>query len=117
MMAKRGFSLAAAVAMRDAQGEWSPDFIRRCRRAEFWGLYDPEPVGGIVIEAGCIHVSSSRPCGLAVRHVVRNALIRHGELCAPIRAGNERAIRLATGLGFTFWRELDGFDVYRRQNT
>jgi len=117
MIAVRGFSLAAAMAMREAQGEQSPNFIRRCRRAEFWGLYDPEPVGGIVIENGCIHVSSSRPCGLAVRRVVRDALARHGTLYAPIRPGNERAKRLATGLGFAFWRELDGFEVYRRQNT
>lgn len=117
-----GFSLPAVKIMQamneTENGAPIADFVRRCRRAAFWALLDDgEPCGGVVIENSCIHVSSRRPCGLAVRRVVREWLIGHGVLFTAIRPGNERARRLAIGLGFSLLRELEGFAIYWRRNT
>lgn len=114
MQCRPGFDRQAAEAMQNAQGEAAPLFLERCEKALFWGLYDPEPVGGIVIEHHCIHVSSFRPCGFAVRRIVADYLKTHPVLLAPIRPDNRRALRLAKGLGFLFFKEMNGFYIFRR---
>lgn len=112
---RQGFDEAAATVMESVQSDQAPQHIQRCRDGLFWAIYhDGKPCGGILIERNCIHVSSLRPCGHAVRRVVREYLKTHPVLFAPIRPANERAQRLAKGLGFAFWQQMDGFNVYRR---
>lgn len=103
-----GFDETAALAMVQAYGRpASPAVIERLRNSDFWGLYDPEPVGAVAItfdsqyspgmHVGCIHRGRA---GHAVRRVVEAALQRYGQLYAEIRNDCETAIRLAIGLGF-----------------
>lgn len=112
---RAGFDSEAAAVMERTQGDNPPAHIERCRGGLFWALYhDGRACGGILIERNCIHVSSLRPCGHAVRRVVRDYLKTSPILFAPIRPDNKRAQRLAIGLGFSFWQQMDGFNVYRR---
>lgn len=112
---RHGFDEAAARVMEQVQGDSPQDHVNRCRNGLFWAIYhDGKPMGGILIERGLIHVSSLIPCGLQVRKVVRQYLSKHSVICAPIRPDNERARRLAHGLGFTAAGEIDGFLIYRR---
>ena len=111
MIVRKGYDYAAAEAMRSAEGCASQGFHERCRAAHFWGLYDPEAVGAIVIEHNIIHVSSLRPCGFAVRKVLRDW---NGQLLTVIREHNQRAQKLAVGMGFRLVQVRDGWKIYKR---
>ena len=119
MKAAQGFDLAAAQAMRSACHAivgLDPTFVLRASKTEFWGLYDPEPVGGVILDGPWIHVGCTKPgrCGLVVRKIVKHALQSRTRLYAPIRQPNERANRLAIGLGFDLALDNGRWKVFRR---
>lgn len=108
MIERFGFDERAALAMRSACGMDDDDtFVERARHTEFWGLYNPDPVGGVLIEmegkrpvlhAGCL---TRGHAGHAIKRIVKTALAKHGRLYAAMQVHSISAIRLTRGLGFT----------------
>lgn len=115
-MIVKGYHAEAAAIMEAVQPELAPDMQERLKQADFWAVFrDGQPVGGICIEQGYIHVGCRVPCGLEVRQVVRQWLCENPKLYAPMRPKNHAAIRLAVGLGFKPVATINGFVIYERQ--
>ena len=119
MQAIQGFDLAAVQAMQAACAPVlgaDPTFIERARLTDFWGLYDPEPVGGVILDGPWIHVGCTKGgrCGFVVRQLVEHALETRPALYAPIKQPNERANRLAEGLGFDLVLDTGLWKAFRR---
>lgn len=112
MQERPGYDAACAAAAARAMADYDPSFAERARHTEFWGLYDPQPVGAVIFEGNVIHVASLKPCGFAVRRLVRHALQSRPILFAPIAAWNRPACRLAEGFGFQVGIESNGILLY-----
>lgn len=101
MRAAKQYDSACAAAMRTACGMQDDDtFFDRARAATFYALYAPGPAGAVVIDGPFIHVGSVKPCGLAVRRIVNEALKTHPFLVAAIKGDRPKAVALARKLGF-----------------
>lgn len=114
MHALPGFNLACAQAAMHAMQTDDPTFIERSKHIEFYGLYDPHPCGFVVFEGNVIHVASTRPAGLVIRRLVRDALKTRDILFAPIHAENEHTAHLAELLGFRVGLSANGINLYWR---
>lgn len=114
MISAQGFDLACAKAAYRAMRADDPTFIERCRKVEFHGLYDPGPVGAVLLDGNVIHVASLRPCGLTVKKIVGKAFETRNILFAPIAVGNEKASALAELLGFEIGLTESGYHLYWR---
>lgn len=115
MIVLRGFDPVCAAVMRDACGFQDDDsFIERARETEFYGLYDPEPVGAILIDEQFIHVGSLKPCGFAFRRIVNDVLTRRPFLIAAIEGDRPRAVKLAKGMGFGREMKINSWTLLRR---
>lgn len=117
MELRKGFDEMAALAMLRSMGADDPTFIDRARRApEFWGFYDPEPIGAAILTEHEIHIGVMRPgrVGFRVRRLVDEAMRSRRRLFAPIRIENRAAQRLALGCGFVCVAERAGYRLYGR---
>lgn len=114
MIERPGYDEACAEAAAQAMASYDQTFSERAKNTEFWGLFDPEPCGAVIFEGNVIHVACLKPCGLAVRRIVRQALQNREILFAPIAEWNTPAIRLAVGLGFKLGIQSRGVNLYWR---
>lgn len=110
------FDPMAAEAMRDACGmKDDSTFLDRARKVEFWSVYDPEPIGGVILDGWVIHAGVTRPgrLGFTIRKIVQDAMKSREYLIAPIQKGSHAAERLAQALGFKFHAEHKNHLIYR----
>lgn len=118
MIVRKGFDMGAALAMRKAMEAVDPSrdrlFWRKVLNAEFWGMYDPEPVGAVVLTGNRIHIACLRPqrCGFAARRILAEALKIQTTIFAPVKDWNEQAARFAQRLGFIYVGETPGWKLY-----
>lgn len=117
MIVKEGYNNEAGYVFWGIRKEapW-PKFRDKLKECRFFGIYDPEPVGAIVLDGPIIHVSVVErmrgKIGRAVKKIVHMALNDYGVVIAPIEAGNDKAIRLAEGLGLTLAKSENGILFY-----
>lgn len=117
MEVRQGFDLLAAQAMKRAMRTDDPTFIERAAQArEFFGFYDPEPIGAAVITDIEIHIGVTKPgrVGFAVRRLVKHALQTRERLYACFSADNRAVERLCVANGFLFLGEHNAHKVYGR---
>lgn len=122
MIVRRGFDLAAALAMRQACGmDDDETFVDRARECDFWSLYTDRAVGGVLVEMDhgrpSIHVGSlvKGRSGRAVARAVAEALDMHKRLFAAINRPAPAVERLAQGLGFLPLVRRGTWIVYGRE--
>jgi len=94
------------------------DFVEKLKEFDVWGIVDDEPVGIIIFDGNCIHISILKEyfgrCGFVIKRALNLALKKYGSLIGLVDRNDTNAMSFNERLGFKKIGNTNDFIFYYR---